>query len=592
MKRVFIVTILMFTFIGLRAQVSLSASLDKSVAEVGEPLTLLVTLSGGEGDISLPQLPSLPSFSYSYEGDSKESEIITVNNRTVMTLSRTFGYRLIPRFAGRVEIGPITYKYQGATYSTAPMFVDVYKQGDAKPGQSSPQAVTSASPAAKPASKPAAKTQAYAPVFLKSGVDKKTTYAGEQITFSLDFYNSVELRGDSGYRKPSFEGFVTEEMDADIKNETLDGVKYLKTSLNYALFGITPGKKTISKSSVSFTRVHDFEILGHKIGESLEAGAVSSSPVTVEVLPLPEEGRGDSFYGAVGAKFSVLLQADKTDLETGDSATLTLTVRGQGNLKAVTSPGFNIPPAFKSYETEGTSNIAPIDGVVQGMKTFKTVLIPLESGTHTVNGVKFTYFDTQEKKYKTLVTQDIVFNVRRSSGGGTGAVSFGGAQTGGVQSLGSDISYIKENAGVYKPGVLAARLPLGLINALSLFLVFFSLAAFVSKDKIKKMKSVCRAARARIERAKDAGGISAAFIFYFSARTARAAAGMKIKDILSVLRALYGISGEVAARAEDFWNTLDTLKYAPVKTEVEFSNLKHEALALLSALDKEIRNGK
>ena len=103
----------------LWAQVKLTATTDKTDLALDDELTLTVQVSGANGNIVMPQLPSLPAFNVY----SREVSQSTINGKT----TSIFKYTMLPRFVGKATIGAITFNYQGKTYQTQPMEIRIYR---------------------------------------------------------------------------------------------------------------------------------------------------------------------------------------------------------------------------------------------------------------------------------------------------------------------------------------------------------------------------------------------------------------------------------------------------------------------------------
>ena len=81
----------------------------------------------------------------------------------------------------------------------------------------------------------------------------------------------------------------------------------------------------------------------------LERRVIRTEPLSVTVKPLPPfDGKGQ-FSGLVGA-FQIQSQVDKTTLNVGESATLSVTVSGTGNIMDAAAPEIAIPDAFKTLQ--------------------------------------------------------------------------------------------------------------------------------------------------------------------------------------------------------------------------------------------------
>src|SRR5690606_33260362 len=84
-------------------------------------------------------------------------------------------------------------------------------------------------------------------------------------------------------------------------------------------------------------REGQIDVFGGRRGEKTENYYVYGEPITLEVLPIPEEGRPNPYYGAVG-RFTIDAALDRSRVDVGASVKLTLTVGGQGNFEFLRLP--------------------------------------------------------------------------------------------------------------------------------------------------------------------------------------------------------------------------------------------------------------
>jgi hypothetical protein len=160
---------------------------------------------------------------------------------------------------------------------------------------------------------------------------------------------------------------------------------------------------------------------------------------TVQVLPLPE-GKPESFTGAVGT-FTIKATLDKLQARTNDALTFVLTVSGSGNLRLIEAPAVSFPPDFEVYDPKTTVPAGATD--VSGYKTFEYLIIPRHSGTYSIPGVAFSYFDPTARQYKTLLSEGFTLDIAKGEDQGTGPAVVRGVDREDVRFLGKDIRYIK-----------------------------------------------------------------------------------------------------------------------------------------------------
>jgi len=136
---------------------------------------------------------------------------------------------------------------------------------------------------------------------------------------------------------------------------------------------------------------------------------VVAPQITVTVKDVPEEGRPDSYVGAVG-DFRLRGELHPAKAKVGDPMTLTLTLSGEGSLDGAFPPDLmrveEIAEQFKVYEatesTEGNS------------RQFTYSLRPLKEGIKEFPAVPVSYFDVNTDKYVTLKTDPVTIEVAKA----------------------------------------------------------------------------------------------------------------------------------------------------------------------------------
>ena len=143
--------------------------------------------------------------------------------------------------------------------------------------------------------------------------------------------------------------------------------------------------------------------------------SLSTGTQTINVKPLPENGKPASFSGAVG-KFDFKVTPSKTALKAGESLDLEVSVSGKGNLKLFTLPKPVVPTALEMYEPSHTENVqTPLTGMV-GKVSDKYTIIPQFKGKYTIKPMEFSYYDLASKSYKTITSKEITIDVAEGDG--------------------------------------------------------------------------------------------------------------------------------------------------------------------------------
>jgi hypothetical protein len=119
-------------------------------------------------------------------------------------------------------------------------------------------------------------------------------------------------------------------------------------------------------------------------------------PFRLNIRPLPEADRPESFSGAIGA-FRLTGRLSQTAVQPGDIVTLTLDLNGQGWLgDQAAMPVPSVPPLFKTY---------PAKEVLREATHLKTeqVFIPQSTNATVIAAVRFPFFNPATEKYEESV---------------------------------------------------------------------------------------------------------------------------------------------------------------------------------------------
>jgi hypothetical protein len=213
----------------------------------------------------------------------------------------------------------------------------------------------------------------------------------------------------------------------------------------FALYAIKPGKLPIDSLIINGKYVSrpsnvngddPFSFFLGSIGQ-LRSGSHASEDVTVDVQPLPEEGRPASFGGAVG-QFKMNLSVDKTTAAANTPINVSLTIEGTGNFQAIDQFKLPLPPEFELYESNATVNgSAPIgqSRSLENKKTFHYLVLPRKAGKFVLPAVEWSYFDVDKKAYQNISTAPVSLEITPDDGTHQSNI-YGGA---GDQSTGTEV---------------------------------------------------------------------------------------------------------------------------------------------------------
>ena len=574
----------------LWAQVKLTATTDKTDLALDDELTLTVQVSGANGNIVMPQLPSLPAFNVY----SREVSQSTINGKT----TSIFKYTMLPRFVGKATIGAITFNYQGKTYQTQPMEIRIYRTAPVTTkGASAATVTTTNHPATSdtdlsqlPPLERELATRAYAhqgqPYFVVAAVSNKKPYVNEPFTLTVRFYYSKAFY-DAPYQNPTLSNLFMEEAGDAQGQQTVNGIIYRYEEKRYRLTGVSQGEATIGSASVSFRPGSSpLSVLDRFFGGAAvePEQTVSSAPIKLQIRPLPTQGRPDSFYGAVGTGYAFAAKLDPTQTEAGEAVTLSATVQGPGNLKTTTDLQFPPIEGLTAYPAVPVSNYLP-NSTSRSYKIFKTVLVPAASGTYTIPALHWSYFDPQTSTYKTLASNPLSLTVAPSSKAAS-QFDFGHSENGstGVQTIGQDIRYLI-SADPPAPSWLATLSNWGWLHGVVLaWLAICIFVASIGKKSAAKRQAYVQA-KAHLKKATTYEHISDAISTYLLAKWKISTASLPLRSIVEALEKK-GVKPQVRQQFSTLWEKLESARFAPAQADTQTrTQFSEQALALLKALE-------
>jgi hypothetical protein len=273
----------------------------------------------------------------------------------------TWNYQLVALQKGKLTIAPASVRIDGRELHTEKVAMTVVDAGQApaasQPRRQLPRGIPgfpSLFQDLEPEPEPQIEPEPARPTgrrnFLRVLPSKTKAFAGEQITVEWSLYLTERQNNYSPTKEPRTDGFWSEDLEVpqnqrglSLSEQVLDGHTYLAAPLlRKALFGLNPGKYTITPLEADISRVDFFGATTHS--EHLKA-----DPVTIEIVPLPAGAPAGFDPSAVG-RFTLAAEVDRNHVQVGDAITLKLRLDGQGNLRKITLPAMPRLDGWKLYE--------------------------------------------------------------------------------------------------------------------------------------------------------------------------------------------------------------------------------------------------
>jgi hypothetical protein len=518
----------------------------------------------------------IKDFDVHSRGTSSRVEII--NGR--MRQQETQSFLLAPNRAGRLTVPALAVTVDGKTYHTDPIIVEVTQRTEEN-------------------------AMGAQDIEVKGRVTETTPYVGQQFIYTFLLRYGVEI-ANSQYTPPDFSGFTAKQIgEQQSRQGVVNGRRVQEVALSYVLIPTKSGELTIGpavlqcdmldrqpRRNAARDRMFDDpffsdSFFGNRrlVPRVLRAGAI---PLTVR--PLPLEKGATSFSGLVG-EFSMESSLERDEMKVGDSVTLSISIKGAGNIMDADTPVIQVPDAFKQYADSPQSDIQLAAAGYEGKKIFRLALVAVTPGSYQVVPAPVTYFDPKKGIYRPLSASPVSIRVQPPDTPQNAPVVFSpppagnetlpGVQKKKVDFTGRDILPLKtgldalENRGPL-PGSLFF---IALILPALLFLIVQ--VAFNLKRKngtpatIMAQKSVSALKQA----AGAVGGDGEAFlshlyralVYAVCSRANTCSESLTYEEAGQILRAA-GISEENAERASALMKEIDSARYSGSLLDVPARN--------------------
>jgi len=513
----------------------------------------------------------------------------------VRSYAKTYSYFLAPKKQGTLKIGVASIEIDGETFTTNAVSVLV------------------TSPVKRPNDPNNSEAKAEENLHLVAEVSKSNPFLNEAITVVYKLYVSQNV-GVTDWREtnsPKYNDFWSQKIDMQglqIQNGTYKGEAYRYVVLRKTvLYPQKTGKLEIEPLTLDLTvqvptNRRDF-FGGRHMAQVVRT--ISAGSRTINVKPLPEEGKPADFTGAVGDfKFNVI--TSKSELNASESLDAKVEVTGNGNLKLFQLPKLNLPSSLEVYEPEYSENVNTDLGGMSGSISDNYTVVPQYKGKYPIPSISFSYFDLKTETYKRISSGEIVIDVIEGPINSTASDNNMVASGNGKQKVllnNDQFAFIKTDANLkpihqpdfFKSKVFWSSMLLPLL-AIPLALVYRQKKEERDADVFgNKIRKADKLAKRYLSEAKKALGQKEAFYIaleralhnYLKAKIHLETSDLskeKIKDLL--------LKGEVdEATVSEFISILqhcELARYTPI-TNVEMQQDYEKAARTISIIDKEIK---
>jgi hypothetical protein len=327
---------------------------------------------------------------------------------------------------------------------------------------------------------------------------------------------------------------------------------------------------------------------------------MAAEKVVIQVLPVPQQNAPTTFAGAVG-NFTMAFTAAPTNIAAGDPITVRVKISGRGALDALRLPPQPEWNEFKTYPPTSTIEGADANNV-SGTKNFEQVVVPERAGIKALPPFAFSFFDPDQKMFRTLTSTAIPLSVGASSGGTATLPSLPGVSNAAPAQPASDLAHIKPFLGTVTAQPLLIAQPWFLGVQVVPPLVWIGLFALrkqrerLERDpRLRRRSEVAHFVRRGLaELRQHAAAKNSEAFFATLSQLLREQIGERVDLPVNAVTEVAveeklrpsGAPQELCAALQKLFQACNLARYAPVKSSEELSALVPELEQALRALQR------
>jgi hypothetical protein len=412
-KFIIAVTILLF-LVSARAsgQVRVVAQVDKSEGiYVGQSFRYLIIIDGDNkaGQVDLSPLAQYDPQSTGNQDISQTSTTIINNKVSRKAIKRyVMSYSLTVNRPGQIQLPPVTVTLDSTQYQTNPVQLNILKPGTTDK------------------------------LDFDVVLSEQKCYVGQPVIMTVKFYVSASADvGEFQFNLPALTSgsFYIEDPEisdpqaklyrlnarttAHVSQRAVQhkGKSFILVSFNKVLIPRQAGQIDMGTSSVSAAltvgRVRsrdpffdNFSFFSSQ--KKYQRFAVNAQPLKLTVLPLPEQGKPDGFYGLVG-RYTIESSAEPTKVSVGDPITLTIKIGGSRYLKPIQWPELEeITGLVRNFKVPSQKASPTIQ---DNMKVFTQTIRANNDNITQIPSIPLAFFDVDKGTYVVAETAPIQLNV-------------------------------------------------------------------------------------------------------------------------------------------------------------------------------------
>ena len=578
-----------------------------STVILDKPFQLVYTVNANAKDLRVPDFNNFDILAGPFESHSQSIQY--VNGKSSSSVSVSYTYTVQAQKTGTFTIPSASLTVDGKKVTSNGLSIKVLPADATPPANRSQGGGQSGGGQASVSNDN---------LFIRTEVSKTNVYEQEAILVTYKLYTLVDVVQCNPKGSPDFNGFLKQELDQQQGNKQLALENYNGRNYStYVLYKVIlypqhSGVIQIDKWNFeSVIRVQNRTQARSIFDDFFDSYSnvskfISAPAVKIVVNALPTANKPASFNGTVG-HFTLNTSISSTEMKANDAVTLKLNIAGSGNMKLIKNPVIKFPDGFELYDPKVTNNFKTSAAGVSGTKNIEYLFIPRHSGSFEIPSTEISYFDTQEKAYKTLRTPAYKLQVSKGDGNETPVVSGGTyVDKQDVKQLGKDIRFIqtnkfdisKEEEPIVGTAISWLLFLVPLLISLGLFVLFRKQIKENANVLLVKNKKANKVAQKRLKLAlkllnegnKDAfyEEVMKATWTYLSDKLSIPVASLTKERVEEELIS-FNVDSAIINQFVNILNTCEFARFAPNTGQQEMGNLYQDTIQVISSLEDKFK---
>lgn len=247
-------------------------------------------------------------------------------------------------------------------------------------------------------------------VFVEIETDKETVFVQEQFIFTVRIFQSINL-DNASISELKLENSFIEQISQTSSQRSLNGTTYLVREIKYAIFPQKSGQlelPALSFSGVQLNRRRSLFDMGGQ-GKTIRR---QTDRKTVTIKSIPAGVDNENWLPADQLTIDESWSVDPDQLSAGESATRTITIKGEGLLSTQLPP--TLPPTIdgiKFYPDQPKLESQQSELGVNSQRIDSSAMVITRAGQYSIPETKISWWDVKSNKRRWAIIASREFSV-------------------------------------------------------------------------------------------------------------------------------------------------------------------------------------